>query len=77
MVSGETTLSRKNQILIPKDAREALGLKPGDKLLFVVREDALYLRLKPKSFAKAIFGIAKGVYPPDYLKKERASWRRR
>jgi hypothetical protein len=27
---------------------------------------------KPKSWSAAIRGIAKGMYPPDYLEKERA-----
>jgi AbrB family looped-hinge helix DNA binding protein len=73
-MGGEAKLSRKNQIVIPKEAREALGLKPGDKLLVVVHGDSLSIRRKPKSFAKAILGIARGVYPPDYLKKEREEW---
>ncbi len=33
---AEITLSSKNQIVIPREAREALGVKPGDKLLVVV-----------------------------------------
>lgn len=71
----EATLSSKNQIVIPKEAREALGVKAGDKLLVVVGGRGIILLQKPKSFSKAIEGLAKGVYPPDYLKKERASWR--
>jgi AbrB family looped-hinge helix DNA binding protein len=72
----EATLSSKNQIVIPKEAREALGVKPGDKLLVVLSSHGVVLLQKPKSFAKALKGLAKGVYPPDYLKKERASWNR-
>jgi len=34
----EETLSAKNQIVIPREACEALGLKPGDKDLVVVIE---------------------------------------
>jgi AbrB family looped-hinge helix DNA binding protein len=34
---AEVTLSAKNQIVIPREAREALGVKAGDKLLVVVR----------------------------------------
>jgi AbrB family looped-hinge helix DNA binding protein len=34
---AEATLSSKNQIVIPREAREALGVQPGDKLLVVVR----------------------------------------
>jgi AbrB family looped-hinge helix DNA binding protein len=76
MASGEATLSRKNQIVIPKEAREALGLKPGDKLLVVVHGKTLTIVPKPKSFSKAMFGIARDVYPPGYLERERRSWKR-
>ena len=34
---AEATLSSKNQIVVPREAREALGVSPGDKLLVVVR----------------------------------------
>jgi len=33
---AEATVSSKNQIVIPREARKALGLKPGDKVLFTV-----------------------------------------
>lgn len=70
----EATLSSKNQIVIPREARKALGLKPGDKLLVVLLgEDVIVLR-KPKSYRKALTGLGRGLYPPDYLKKERESW---
>jgi AbrB family looped-hinge helix DNA binding protein len=68
---AEATLSSKNQIVIP---REALGLRAGDKLLIVVHDGMLTVRPKPKSFAKAILGLARGTYPEDYLRKERESW---
>ncbi len=70
----EATLSSTNQIVIPKEAREALGFKPGDKLLVVVRGNTLTVLPKPKSYSDAIEGLAKGIYPPDYLQKERESW---
>ena len=70
----EATLSSKNQIVIPKEAREALGIKPGDKLIVVVHGQTLTVLPKPKSYAKALRGLAKGLYPSDYLEKERASW---
>jgi AbrB family looped-hinge helix DNA binding protein len=70
----EAKLSSKNQIVIPREAREALHLKPGDKLLVVVRGNDLLLLQKPKSYAKALRGLASGLYPKDYLRKERESW---
>jgi AbrB family looped-hinge helix DNA binding protein len=70
----ETTLSAKNQIVIPREARKALGLKPGDKVLVVVRSGRLLVLKRPKSYHAAIRALARGKYPEDYLQKERQSW---
>jgi AbrB family looped-hinge helix DNA binding protein len=70
----EATVSAKNQIVIPREAREALGLKAGDKLLVAVRGDRVIVLRKPKAHHAAIRGLAKGAYPAGYLKKERRSW---
>ena len=69
----EATLSSKNQIVIPREAREALQLKPGDKLIVTAHGGKILILEKPKSYSKAILG--RGRYPKDYLKKERQSWR--
>jgi AbrB family looped-hinge helix DNA binding protein len=71
---AEATLSSKNQIVIPKEAREALKMKAGDKLIVTVYENKMIIMEKPKSWSAAIRGLARGTYPPDYLKKERADW---
>jgi antitoxin ChpS len=70
----EATLSSKNQIVVPKEAREALGIKAGDKLLVTVHGNRLIVFERPKSFSAALRGLGRGLYPKDYLKKERASW---
>ena len=69
-------MSSKNQIVVPKEGREELGIKAGDELLVVCRRGMLYILPKPKSFVQALKGIARGRlhYPRNYLKKERASW---
>ena len=72
---AEATLSSKNQIVIPKEAREKLGLKPGDKLIVTVHDGKVFVMEKPANYAKALRGFAPGLYGPDYLKKERDSWR--
>ncbi len=74
MSMAETKVSSGSQVTIPSDVRKALGLKPGDKLLLVVRDNHLIVMPKPKSFAKSLRGIARGLYPEDYLQKERDSW---
>ncbi len=70
----ESTLSGKNQIVIPREAREALRLKPGDKLLIVVRGDRVIVLQKPKAHHSALRGLTGGAYPEQYLEKERRSW---
>ena len=70
----EVTISTKNQIVIPREAREALGVKAGDKVLVVVRGDRVIVLQKPKSHHAAIRGLAPGLYSRDYLHKERQSW---
>ncbi len=71
---SEATLSSKNQIVIPREARAALGLAAGDRLLVVVHRDQLVIRKKPKRYAKALLGLGKDLYSPDHLKRERESW---
>ena len=71
---AEVTLSTKNQIVIPREAREALGVRPGDKLVVVVRGTRVIAFQKPESYHAAIRGIGRGVYPRGYIQKERQSW---
>jgi AbrB family looped-hinge helix DNA binding protein len=72
---AEATLSTKNQIVIPREARGALQLKPGDKLLVVVCGERVIALQKPKSHRAAIRGLTRaGAYPRDFLQKERQSW---
>ena len=71
---AEVTISSKNQIEIPREAREALGVKAGDKVVFVVRGGKVLMLERPKSYEAAIRGMGRGLYPKDYLDKERQSW---
>ena len=68
------TLSSKNQIVVPREAREALGVQAGDKLLIVVRGDTVIILPRPKSFTKALGGLDKVAFPKNHLTHERESW---
>jgi len=70
----EATLSSRNQIVVPREAREALGVRPGDKLLIVVRGNSVVIVPRPQSWAKAVGGLANQQYPETYLQEERDSW---
>ena len=51
-----------------------MKVKGGDSLLVVVKGNITILMPKPKKYTDALAGLGKGVYPKDYLKKERRSW---
>lgn len=72
---AEATLSSKNQIVVPREAREALGVSSGDRILVVVRNSTVILLPKPADYAAAIRGIGRGTYPRRYVQKERESWK--
>src|ERR1700722_4634014 len=48
----EATLSSKNQIVIPREIREALQLEPGDKFIVHIREKILIFEPKARHRAK-------------------------
>jgi AbrB family looped-hinge helix DNA binding protein len=68
------TVSSKNQIVIPREARDALDLRAGDKVLVVVRGKRVLVLQKPESHRLAIRGMAGKAYPSRHLQKERQSW---
>lgn len=72
----EVTLSAKNQIVVPREAREALGLKSGDRLIVVLRGERLIVFKKPKAPHAGIRGLGRGLYSGAYLARERKSWGR-
>jgi antitoxin PrlF len=48
-----STLTSKGQTTIPKEIRDSLGMKPGDRMTFTVLPDGVVLmRLKNKSVLK-------------------------
>ena len=49
----EATLTSKGQTTIPKEIRDSLHMKPGDRMTFTLMPDAtVVLRLKSKSLAE-------------------------
>ena len=48
-------MSSKNQIVVPKEAREALDLQPGDRLVVSVREDGvLQMERQPRDLGREL-----------------------
>ncbi len=60
-VSAETTLTSKGQIVIAKEVRDALGLKPGDKFVEIVSGRLIHLVPVPANAGEAMLGMLKGT----------------
>ena len=74
-------LNQKSQIIISKQIRKILGLKPGDQLAAAVEGDKIVLRPKPKSSAARLRGLGKGTWGnrtkiDAYIEKLRDEWQR-
>lgn len=73
------TISSKYQIVIPREAREKLDLKAGDKLIIKANNEKITIYPQPKSYAKYSLGLGKeiwqGVNATEYVKKERQTWK--
>ncbi len=72
-------LSRRGQLVIPKEMRDALGMKEGDELLVVLDGGRMVLT-RPRDYARATRGAMKGVWGrtrrevDGHLTRERRSW---
>lgn len=67
-MSVSVKMSSKHQIVVPREAREALALKPGDRLLVTVRDDSVVeLQREPADLVAELEGLfsslAKTVWP--------------
>jgi len=72
------------QTVIPKSVRDALGLRPGDSVIYIIQEGSVVLRRCPPSFTEALSGLHKELWaaqqvvpggdPDRWLEVERAAW---
>ena len=67
-----------NRVVLPKEAREHLGVGPGDELLVVPRGNKVIVLGNPRRALDELAGSGKGVYgrPARYLRREQNSWTR-
>jgi len=80
-VVSEVKVSSKYQVVIPKEAREKVGLGKGDTLIVDVEDDVITMRRRPESFTEYGRGLHRdvweGVDAERYLEKLRREWERR
>jgi AbrB family looped-hinge helix DNA binding protein len=53
---------QKSQIVISKEIRKILGLKPGDQLAAAIEGNKILLRPKPKSPTAHLRGLGRGTW---------------
>lgn len=68
---GQAKLSDKYQIVIPKEARQAMAVKAGDNLIVTSVHGVTFIIPKKKKISDMLRGISKGMFGEDYLKAER------
>lgn len=72
-------LSSKNQIVIPREARERLGLRPGDRLDVHIDAGRIIIEKGPEDLSGSLEGLLRGSFGEDaeaYLAEERRAWGR-
>ncbi|OGB87560.1 hypothetical protein A3J44_01040 [candidate division WOR-1 bacterium RIFCSPHIGHO2_02_FULL_45_12] len=80
MVDKEVKLSAKNQIVIPKEARDYVHLKAGDRLVLTISSAGhLLLWKRPKDYTSYMKGLGRQLWKntdvASYIKKLRKDWR--
>jgi len=70
----KATLTSKGQLTIPKQIRDRLGLKPGDRLAFDLGDGTINLRVEKRRTLEELRGSlpAEGRYPGREAEREGA-----
>ena len=72
-------LSSRNQMVLPKEARAALGVESGDRLVIVVDGNNVQILAEPDDWSEYIYGLGEEIWDrlgggEHFLAEERASW---
>lgn len=69
-------VSTKHQIAVPSEARKALGIKAGDRLMVEIRKDEIALKPRSGSAVDRLRGSGLGTYgdPVAYVRALRDEW---
>jgi len=70
------TVTKKGQVTIPLPMRRALGIKEGEKVIFSLEGDGVYLRKGISDPVEAMVGMGEGIFGKSvkYQRKVRNEW---
>lgn len=79
MNSISVKLNKHNQMTLPKEAREALGVKPGGRVAVVVEGQTVWLLSEPENWTEYICGLGAEVWAAlgggeRFLAEVRGTW---
>lgn len=64
----ESTMTRKGQVTIPKAIRDRLGVKEGEKVLFVMRGEEVVLKVVKGTILDLKGSVQPSAQPEDFEK---------
>jgi AbrB family looped-hinge helix DNA binding protein len=64
----ESTMTRKGQVTIPKAIRDRLGVKEGEKVLFVMRGEEVVLKVVKGTILDLRGSVGPSANPEDFEK---------
>ncbi|MDH5669449.1 MAG: AbrB/MazE/SpoVT family DNA-binding domain-containing protein [Nitrospira sp.] len=68
----ESTITRKGQVTIPKAIRDRLGVKEGEKVLFVMRGEEVVLKVVKGTILDLKGSVKPSARPEDFEKIRRS-----
>ncbi|HOQ98307.1 MAG TPA: AbrB/MazE/SpoVT family DNA-binding domain-containing protein [Anaerolineae bacterium] len=79
MAIATARVSPRNQLSLPRAVRRALGIEPGDTVLFIVEGDNVRLVRRPSDLSAYTYGLGKEDWArlgggDAFLREERAAW---
>jgi AbrB family looped-hinge helix DNA binding protein len=79
MITTVVKLSERNQMVLPKAAREALGINSGSHVMVVIEGQNVRLLPEPENWSDYIYGLGKSTWEElgggeQFLREERAAW---
>jgi AbrB family looped-hinge helix DNA binding protein len=71
-------VSKKNQVALPSQLRRNLGIRPGDDVIFELRDGYALVMADAQDYADKLRGLHREIWtdtdPTEYLQRERKAW---